>query len=352
MTLRTCSRARSTARAGFTLIELLVVIAIIAVLIALLLPAVQAAREAARRAQCVNNLKQLGIAMHNYHDVTSGLPWGHGYLGWNDWSAFVLMLPYLEQGNLYNAINFANTGVAANPSTPANGSNGTVMVTSINVLNCPSDTDRLQNGFGHVNYCGNAGNCPNCFFGNNGEVGAANGLFFSVANGTKTIGFRDVIDGLSNTAAFSEKVKGQTIGGTTDSFLYDPLIPSSAEVMVNPPGAGADLTPNPFYTTCSASAPTKNATLAGGGIALGAYWFDGHPECGMYNHIMQPNSWNCSDGNVNDIGAFTVSSRHSGGVNVLFGDGSVRFVKGTVAPQTWWALGTRAGNEVLGSDSY
>src|SRR5262245_41796200 len=91
---------------GFTLIELLVVIAIIAVLIALLLPAVQMAREAARRTQCRNNLKQLGLAMHNYHDTCQVLPWGHGPLNWNDWSAFVFMLPYLEQSPIYNAINF------------------------------------------------------------------------------------------------------------------------------------------------------------------------------------------------------------------------------------------------------
>jgi prepilin-type N-terminal cleavage/methylation domain-containing protein/prepilin-type processing-associated H-X9-DG protein len=362
MFLRTRSHSPSLApgagpssieRRGFTLIELLVVIAIIAVLIALLLPAVQAAREAARRAQCVNNLKQIGIAMHNYHDAAGGLPWGHGYFGWNDWSATVLMLPYIEQGNLYNAINFANTGGACAPNGPQFTANGTVMVSSVNFLNCPSDTDRLANGYGHDSYCGNAGNCPNCFFGNNGEPNAANGLFFSIANpGSKTVGFRDITDGLSGTAAFTEKVKGITGQNGTDSNNYDPLTPSSAVVFQAAPGSGNDLNPNPYFQQCSQSAPTKNATLAGGGIALGAYWFDGHPECGMYNHIMQPNSWNCSDGNVNDIGAFTASSRHSGGVNVLFADGSVRFVKSTVAPATWWALGTRGGGEVLSSDSY
>src|SRR6195952_3487321 len=109
-------------RRSFTLIELLVVIAIIAVLIALLLPAVQAARESARRSQCVNNLKQLGLAMHNYHDTNNGLPWGHGYFGWNDWSAFVLMLPQLEQTQVYNSLNFVNIN---NPAYPGNGTSFT-----------------------------------------------------------------------------------------------------------------------------------------------------------------------------------------------------------------------------------
>ena len=119
---------------GFTLIELLVVIAIIAVLIALLLPAVQAAREAARRGQCTNNLKQIGLAMHNYEQAVSSLPNGHYGTGWNDFSCLVMLMPYMEQGNLYNTINFSNTGDAADPGDPLNN---TAMLAKINVLHLP-----------------------------------------------------------------------------------------------------------------------------------------------------------------------------------------------------------------------
>ena len=337
-------------RRGFTLIELLVVIAIIAVLIALLLPAVQSAREAARRSQCVNNLKQIGLAVHNYESTVGGLPWGHGYFGWNDWAGVVLMLPYLEQAPLYNAINFANTGGASRPGYAVNT---TIQRVTLNVLICPSDLDRITNGYGHVNYCGNAGNDPNCFFGNKGERGAPNGVFFSVASsGIGTIGFRDITDGLSQTAGYSEKVKGQTIGGRTDSNILDNSNPTSSVSLVASPGKGADTTPNTYYQTCLLQSPKIVGNLAGGGIGLGAYWFDGHPECGMYNHIMPPNKWSCSDGNVNDIGAFTAGSRHSGGVNMMMMDGSVRFVKESVSAVTWWALGSRAGGEVVSADSY
>src|SRR3954453_12367741 len=95
-------------RHGFTLIELLVVIAIIAVLIALLLPAVQAARDAARRAQCSNNMKQLGLAMHNYHSTHNKTPWGAGPWGWNDWSGHTMLLPFMEQAPMFNSMNFFN----------------------------------------------------------------------------------------------------------------------------------------------------------------------------------------------------------------------------------------------------
>jgi prepilin-type N-terminal cleavage/methylation domain-containing protein len=128
-------------RRGFTLIELLVVIAIIAVLIALLLPAVQSAREAARRAQCVNNLKQIGIAMHNYHSSVNSLPWGDGPW-WIEWSAHTLLLPYMEQTPIYNAINFSDTQPFGGIPMPVNNpANSTATYTVINGFNCPSDMD-------------------------------------------------------------------------------------------------------------------------------------------------------------------------------------------------------------------
>src|SRR3954471_13250125 len=139
-------------RRGFTLIELLVVIAIIAVLIALLLPAVQAAREAARRMQCVNNLKQIGIALHNYNGTSDSLPWGDGPDQWNQWSALTLTLSHLEQSSLYNAINFS-FGL----QNPALGVNTTAQRSTLSFALCPSDVDRLTSADGHLNYSGNAG---------------------------------------------------------------------------------------------------------------------------------------------------------------------------------------------------
>ncbi len=350
------SRKGQARRPGFTLIELLVVIAIIAVLIALLLPAVQAAREAARRSQCVNNLKQLGLAMHNYHDVTGSLPWGHGYLGWNDWSGFILMLPYMEQSPLYNSTNFVSGG-----ANPGNGRslaagvkyNTTVFATKLNVMLCPSDTDRVTTVYGKTNYAGNSGSGPESFFDNNND-GASNGLFFSIKNAqNSTVKFADIVDGLSNTAAYCERVKGQGYDITTPG--YDVLKPSSVQLQLGLTGKGngQDNVPLPYYTACIALNPNSSPLPGGTGFtAMGSYWFNGHPENGMYNHIMPPNTFACSDGNVNDAGAFPPSSRHSGGVNMLMGDGSVKFIKQTISNPIFWALGTRNRGEVLSADQY
>ncbi len=249
---------RSRRDSGFTLIELLVVIAIIAVLIALLLPAVQAAREAARRSQCINNLKQIGLAIHNYHQAIDSLPPGHFGTGWNDWNAITMLLPYMEQGSLYNTINFANVGDAA---APVYKPNTTAFRTKINGLLCPSDPDRLTNVFGHSNYYGNSGNTPESIFDNKSH-GASNGLFASVnhENGkpnANAVSFRDITDGLSQTAAFSERVKGINSGFNG----FDAVRPTSAEMSVSidatagPNGVFNDAIPNVYFAACRAASP-------------------------------------------------------------------------------------------------
>jgi prepilin-type N-terminal cleavage/methylation domain-containing protein/prepilin-type processing-associated H-X9-DG protein len=342
-----------TAR-GFTLIELLVVIAIIAVLIALLLPAVQAAREAARRAQCTNNLKQIGIGMHNYHSQVNSLPWGHGPINptWNDWSCFSQMLPQIEQTNLFNALNFTSTISPAIPTCPQNM---TVMTTTVQTLNCPSDVDRLPSPLGHSNYVSSCGANPDCFYG---EFSASNfdGLFGFVAV-SGVVSFQMIIDGLSNTAAFSERVKGlgaNTNAGNTTAL--DSLMPTATVTTTGATPSAANQTPQYYYQVCKAAGPALSLAKAFTDWPSGNYWVTASLTGGTrYNHVMPPNLWACADG-ANGAshagGANTASSRHPGIVNVVFADGSVRAVKNSVAPTVWWALGSRAGGEVISADSY
>jgi len=356
---------RRSFRAGFTLIELLVVIAIIAVLIALLLPAVQAAREAARRSQCVNNLKQMGIALHNYHDVVQKLPWGAGPWGWNDWSGQVMMLPYMEQTPLFNAFNFS-AGFAGNAA------NNTAESRQVATFLCPSDMDRLTSAQGHINYMGNAGSAPNSFYGNGGAslgaIGPYAGIFCFVgvdcgggvppcggANGQSgwSIGFRDITDGLSQTAAMSERVKGI---GTQNNNVLDSTNPTSSAVQINDVGQPADASPNynnnGFYTSCLNTKPKAGSTLVNED-SQGERFDVGYAPDTRYNHVMPPNKWSCSIGdNTGREAAYSASSRHSGGVNVLFADGSVKFIKESVSTAPWWALGTRANSEVVSASDY
>lgn len=334
-------------RRGFTLIELLVVIAIIAVLIALLLPAVQAAREAARRSQCTNNMKQIGLALHNYHGVNNIVPFGEGLQGgapsgFYSASAQVMLLPNLEQANLYNSLNFSGGGnLFWNSISPVNQ---TVQVTKLDVFLCPSDISRTTLAAGPNNYFTNAGSAPASFK----VTSLFNGPFPFCT--MPQIGFHSVIDGLSNTVAFSEVVKGI---GAANNAQFESAQPTSVHFrtsanITNPPVLATD------YANCKA-APVTAANMAGGWPVGGSWWW-GRSGQTRFSMLMTPNSISCAFGSANnsdsDVGAVTASSRHSGVVNCLMMDGSVRAIKSSINPQTWWALGTVAGGEVIDSSSY
>jgi prepilin-type N-terminal cleavage/methylation domain-containing protein/prepilin-type processing-associated H-X9-DG protein len=336
---------RIHSRRGFTLIELLVVIAIIAVLIALLLPAVQAAREAARRSQCVNNLKQIGLALHNYNDVVGSVPVSSR--GW--WGMLPQMLPYIEQMPLFNSMNFSvNENIKGR--TPQGGDpNGTAHITTINVFNCPSDVDRLTNIQGHHSYAGNTGSSANCYYAMTTYAGPFSSMRGSGSEASgKTATFATIVDGLSNTVAFSERVKG--VGGNNPG-TFDILKPPATF-------AQSSLTagnPNADYLACKATPllPAAQGGKYANGDASGMFWTNGAPCTNLYNHVMPPNTWSCATANTwNDWSAATASSRHSGVVNCTMMDGSVRAIKSSISPPTWWALGTMMGAEVVSSDSY
>ncbi len=354
---------RRVCRRGFTLIELLVVIAIIGVLIGLLLPAVQAAREAARRAQCVNNLKQIGLAIHNYHDVNNAIPLGHGPAGWPaDFSPHAMLLPYTEQKPVYDAINFGydsgNTIIATDTGCPQNQ---TAYKVQINLFLCPSDFNRTTSAYAVTNYVGNAGSNANCFnMGTpfDGPFGHGAGDYYQ-STGKETMAFNKILDGLSQTAGFSERCTG--LGDDNENPQpIDTLKPS-----MTPISSGQEITtnltndtPSAIYQVCKAATPptTQGASNEAVGPAAGTMWWRGISATTLYSHIMPPNSQSCNFAWFNNTsfmtGAFAATSRHPGGVNTLMMDGSIRFIKSSVAPQVYWALGTEMGGEVVSQSDF
>ncbi len=320
---------RAASPTGFTLIEVLVVIAIIGVLVALLIPAVQMAREAARRGSCINNLKQIGLALAGYESMHAVYPFGDGggtppgFLP--RWSAHSQLLPFLEQRSVYNALNFSGLPWAHHPIYGA--PNATGLLTQLTVFLCPSDVGFIldQDGTSCNNYRACAGTLPiNLVDDPVKNTGRNDGAFWFQS----AVKISAISDGTSSTAAFSERCLG-------NSTQPDPL-GDVYEVV-------------PTLAPCEQASPATTPRYAHSLEWSGQRWSDGNAFYTRYHHYLTPQMQSCTTGIADTDGqlAETATSRHPGGVNLLTADGSVRFVKQTIAPATWKAMATIAGGEVV-----
>jgi prepilin-type N-terminal cleavage/methylation domain-containing protein/prepilin-type processing-associated H-X9-DG protein len=356
---------------GFTLIELLVVIAIIAVLIALLLPAVQSAREAARRAQCINNLKQMALAAHNYESTQGSFPMGNRYIDntcyasqtpcntascWFGHSAFNFMLPFLEGNPQYNAINF---------SFPVNTfQNITGLNAKLSTLICPSDMiatpvnvtvgtltelgQYVQSSYGmsrgtqeniYTNWAQASFPDPNQPQPGKCNAALGNGMF----GAEDVVRVAAVTDGTSNTTFFGETSRFRN--EPPDAFnFYSFTAVWPAWVFSSKTAINAN---ELFPETGAFTLPRMNSPNDLTGASAGKVW----PGCGTSLGI--PTDWliNCPQA-LTTLGEWSFRSFHPGGCNFAFADGSVKFIKQSIGDQPYQSLGTRAGGEVISSDSY
>lgn len=307
--------------------------------------------------QCVNNLKQFGIAVHGYANAIGSFPPGQlEGNDWADWSAHTFLLPYLEQVPIYNAINFHGFGFGMNPAHPTlEPANTTAVWSRIALFLCPSDVDRATTPNGHNNYAACSGSSPDSC----ARRGPFNGPFIgpdptaagNASRVAQVYALRDVLDGLSQTACFSEKLIGLNLN------KRDPLRPAATVFAVPIPNNPS--IPNQYFDSCRSINAATAPPVTGQGFDLdptgiGCAWSVGYPSQTRYTHVMPPNGLSCDygDGGANIRGAHTASSRHGSIVNVLFCDGSVRVIKESINVATWWALGTMANGEVVSAEGY
>jgi prepilin-type N-terminal cleavage/methylation domain-containing protein/prepilin-type processing-associated H-X9-DG protein len=312
---------RYVRKCGFTLIELLVSILVIAILFALLIPAVQSARESARRLQCVNNLKQIGVALNNYAASAGALPPGRC---WNGFSLYVPLLAHLDQTVLYNSLNMnAWVSIAYDypPGLPIDAHH-TAAVTRLGVLACPSDRAPSSWVSATTSYAGNVG------YGFQGARTSVAGVFdFSP---TTSVTLAQVVDGTSNTVAVSEWILGAGLGVSSDPRGNIFPIPATADF-------------ERFVEACDSSVgvvpPLPNGKRC--------FWLQTDLTHTLYNHNQGVGKPSCSNGIDIPTGSWTAASRHAGGINSLAVDGHVSFFKDTMARAVWRGLGTRAGGEAV-----